>query len=208
MLLVDSGAQYQDGTTDITRTIALGPLTDEQRKVYTLVLKGHIDLQLLRFPDGASGTQLDAIARQPLWQAGLNYLHGTGHGVGAYLNVHEGPHQIRMEWKPTPLREGMTVTDEPGIYLEGRFGMRTENVLLIREVKEVREVREETEGRGFLCFETLTLCPIDTTPILPELLTQEEKDWLNAYHAEVYEKIAPHLNDEERQWLHEATRPL
>ncbi len=201
LLLVDSGAQYQDGTTDITRTIALGPLTDEQRKVYTLVLKGHIDLQMLHFPDGASGTQLDAIARQPLWQAGLNYLHGTGHGVGAYLNVHEGPHQIRMEWKPTPLRRGMTVTDEPGIYLEGRFGVRTENVLLIQEA-------EETECGRFLCFETLTLCPIDTAPILPEILTQAEKDWLNAYHADVYQKIAPHLNDEERQWLKEATSQI
>ncbi len=194
LLLVDSGAQYQDGTTDITRTIALGPLTDEQRKVYTLVLKGHIDLQLLHFPDGASGTQLDAIARAPLWKAGLNYLHGTGHGVGAYLNVHEGPHQIRMEWKPTPLRKGMTVTDEPGIYLEGRFGVRTENVLLVQEA-------EDTECGRFLCFETLTLCPIDTTPILPELLTQEEIDWLNNYHTEVYNKLAPHLNDEERDWL-------
>ena len=203
LLLVDSDAQYQDGTTDITRTIALGPLTDEQRKVYTLVLKGHIDLQMLHFPDGASGTQLDAIARQPLWQAGLNYLHGTGHGVGAYLNVHEGPHQIRMEWKPTPLRKGMTVTDEPGIYLEGRFGVRTENVLLI---KEVREVKEDL-GR-FLRFETLTLCPIDTTPILPELLSQEEKDWLNAYHAEVYNKLAPHLNDEERAWLAACTATI
>ena len=198
LLLVDSGAQYQDGTTDITRTIALGPLTDEQRKVYTLVLKGHIDLQLLHFPDGASGTQLDAVARAPLWRAGLNFLHGTGHGVGAYLNVHEGPHQIRMEWKPTPLRKGMTVTDEPGIYLEGRFGVRTENVLLVQEA-------EDTECGRFLCFETLTLCPIDTTPILPELLNKEEKDWLNAYHAEVYEKIAPHLNDEERLWLKKAT---
>jgi len=201
LLLVDSGAQYQDGTTDITRTIALGPLTDEQRKVYTLVLKGHIDLQLLHFPDGASGTQLDAIARAPLWLSGLNYLHGTGHGVGAYLNVHEGPHQIRMEWKPTPLRKGMTVTDEPGIYLEGRFGVRTENVLLVQEA-------EQTECGRFLCFETLTLCPIDKTPILPDLLTQEEKDWLNQYHAVVYEKIAPHLNSEERLWLQEATRPL
>ena len=117
-LLLDSGAQYQDGTTDITRTIALGALTEEQKKVYTLVLKGHIDLQLLHFPDGATGTQLDAIARQPLWQHGLNFMHGTGHGVGSYLNVHEGPHQIRMDWKPAPLRAGMTVTDEPGIYLE------------------------------------------------------------------------------------------
>ena len=199
LLLVDSGAQYQDGTTDITRTIALGPLTDEQRQVYTLVLKGHIDLQLLHFPDGASGTQLDSIARAPLWQAGLNYLHGTGHGVGSYLNVHEGPHQIRMEWMPAPLRKGMTVTDEPGIYLEGRFGVRTESVLLIREVKEVKD------NWHFLCFETLTLCPIDTTPILPDLLTKEEKDWLNQYHAMVYEKIAPHLNSDERLWLKEAT---
>lgn len=201
LLLVDSGAQYQDGTTDITRTIALGPLTDEQRKVYTLVLKGHIDLQMLHFPDGASGTQLDAIARQPLWQEGLNYLHGTGHGVGAYLNCHEGPHQIRMEWKSTPLRKGMTVTDEPGIYLEGRFGVRTENVLLIQEA-------EETECGRFLRFETLTLCPIDITPIIKELLTKEETDWLNQYHARVYNKLAPHLNNEERAWLQQSTRPL
>ena len=199
LLLVDSGAQYQDGTTDVTRTIALGPLTDEQRKVYTLVLKGHIDLQLLHFPDGAAGTQLDAIARRPLWQAGLNYLHGTGHGVGSYLNVHEGPHQIRMEWMPAPLRKGMTVTDEPGIYLEGRFGVRTENVLVIKGVDD---------NSQFMCFETLTLCPIDTTPILPELLSEEEIGWLNAYHAEVYKQLAPHLNDEERAWLQEATRPL
>ena len=198
LLLVDSGAQYQDGTTDITRTIALGPLTDEQRRVYTLVLKGHIDLQMLRFPDGATGTQLDAIARQPLWQAGLNYLHGTGHGVGSYLNVHEGPHQIRMEWMGTPLHQGMTVTDEPGIYLEGRFGVRTENVLLMREA-------EVTACGRFLRFETLTLCPIDTTPILPELLSREEVDWLNAYHEDVYNKLAPHLDDEERVWLREAT---
>lgn len=201
LLLVDSGTQYQDGTTDVTRTIALGPLTDEQRKVYTLVLKGHIDLQLLHFPDGAAGTQLDAIARRPLWLAGLNFLHGTGHGVGAYLNAHEGPHQIRMDWKPAPLRKGMTVTDEPGIYLEGRFGVRTENVLLVQEA-------EQTECGRFLCFETLTLCPVDTTPILPELLSQEETDWLNTYHKEVYNKLAPHLNDEERAWLQEATRPL
>ena len=199
LLLVDSGAQYQDGTTDVTRTIALGPLTDEQRKVYTLVLKGHIDLQLLHFPDGAAGTQLDTIARRPLWQAGLNYLHGTGHGVGSYLNVHEGPHQIRMEWMPAPLRKGMTVTDEPGIYLEGRFGVRTENVLVIKGVDD---------NSQFMCFETLTLCPIDTTPILPELLSEEEIGWLNAYHAEVYKQLAPHLNDEERAWLQEATRPL
>lgn len=201
LLLLDSGAQYQDGTTDITRTIALGSLTEEQRRVYTLVLKGHIDLQLLQFPDGASGTQLDAIARRPLWQAGLNYLHGTGHGVGSFLNVHEGPHQIRMEWKPTPLKAGMTVTDEPGIYLEGRFGVRIENTLLVVPAAE-------TECGRFLRFEPLTLCPIDTTPIIPELLSAEEKEWLNAYHQTVYERLSPYLDAEEQAWLRQATVPF
>lgn len=201
LLLLDSGAQYQDGTTDITRTIALGPLTEEQRRVYTLVLKGHIDLQLLQFPDGASGTQLDAIARRPLWQTGLNYLHGTGHGVGSFLNVHEGPHQIRMEWKPTPLKAGMTVTDEPGIYLEGRFGVRIENTLLVVPAAE-------TECGRFLRFEPLTLCPIDTTPIIPELLSAEEKEWLNAYHQTVYERLSPYLDAEEQAWLRRATMPF
>ena len=201
LLLVDSGAQYQDGTTDITRTIALGPLTDEQRLVYTLVLKGHIRLQLLRFPDGATGTQLDAIAREPLWLHGYNFLHGTGHGVGSYLNVHEGPHQIRMEWRPARLRAGMTVTDEPGIYLAGRFGVRIENMLLVRPA-------EETECGRFLCFETLTLCPIDKTPVLPQLLTLEEKDWLNRYHQRVLDTLAPHLDSDEQEWLRTACAPL
>ena len=171
LLLVDSGAQYLDGTTDITRTIALGPLTEEQRRVYTLVLKAHIALERAVFPDGASGTQIDAIAREPLWREGLNYLHGTGHGVGSYLNVHEGPHQIRMEWKPAPLRAGMTVTDEPGIYLAGRFGVRTENTLLIVP-------HAETECGRFLAFEPLTLCPIDREPIVAEMLTAGEREWL------------------------------
>ena len=201
LLLIDSGAQYLDGTTDITRTIALGPLTDEQRRVYTLVLKGHLRLQMLHFPDGASGTQLDAIARQPLWQAGLNYLHGTGHGVGSYLNVHEGPHQIRMEWKPAPLVAGMTVTDEPGIYLAGRFGVRIENTLLV--VPD-----QETECGRFLQFEPLTLCPIDKRPIVPELLTDEERQWLDDYHAMVYERLSPHLDASECAWLRQATQPL
>ena len=201
LLLLDSGAQYQDGTTDITRTIALGPLTDEERRVYTLVLKGHIQLQLLKFPDGASGTQLDAIARKDLWHEGLNFLHGTGHGVGSYLNVHEGPHQIRMEYKPTPLRAGMTVTDEPGIYLEGQFGVRIENILLIQPYKE-------TAFGRFLQFETLTLCPIDKAPIITAMLTPEEIQWLNDYHQRVYEQIAPHLDEPERIWLREATTPL
>ena len=201
LLLLDSGAQYQDGTTDITRTIALGPLTDEQRRVYTLVLKGHIDLQLLHFPDGATGTQLEAIARRPLWQAGLNYLHGTGHGVGSYLSVHEGPHQIRMEWKPTPLRAGMTVTDEPGIYLENRFGVRIENTLLIVSA-------EQTELGRFLTFEPLTLCPIDTAPVMPELLSAEETAWLNAYHQQVYDVLSPHLTADESDWLREVCQPI
>ena len=200
-LLLDSGAQYQDGTTDITRTIALGPVTAEQKRVYTLVLKGHIQLQLLKFPDGASGTQLDAIARKDLWKEGLNFLHGTGHGVGSYLNVHEGLHQIRMEYKPAPLRAGMTVTDEPGIYLEGQFGVRIENLLLIQPYRE-------TDFGRFLQFETLTLCPIDTTPIDASLLTKEEKEWLNDYHQMVYDRLSPYLDEADRQWLRDATGVL
>ncbi len=200
-LLLDSGAQYLDGTTDITRTVDLGPVTDEQRLVYTLVLKGHIGLELCRFPRGASGTQLDAIARKDLWRYGLNYLHGTGHGVGSYLNVHEGPHQIRMEYKPAPLVEGMTVTDEPGIYLPGLFGVRTENTLLIAPYKE-------TQFGRFLHFEPLTLCPIDTEPIILDMLTAEERDWLNAYHKTVYDRLSPHLDGEDLAWLTAACAPV
>lgn len=157
LILIDSGAQYLDGTTDITRTVALGPVTDEERLVYTLVLKGHIQLELCKFPRGASGTQLDALARKDMWAYGYNYLHGTGHGVGSYLNVHEGPHQIRMEYKPAPLVEGMTVTDEPGIYLPGRFGVRTENTLL------VVPYRETGFGR-FLQFERSRFAPSTPRP--------------------------------------------
>ena len=200
-LLLDSGAQYLDGTTDITRTIALGPLTDEQRRIYTLVLKGHIQIELCKFPSGTRGTQIDVLARQALWREGLNYLHGTGHGVGSYLNVHEGPHQIRMEWKPAPLVAGMTVTDEPGIYLAGRFGVRIENTLLVTPYRE-------TEFGQFLQFEPLTLCPIDTTPIIRELLSQEEIDWLNQYHEMVFEQLSPHLEADEREWLRAQTRLL
>ena len=196
LLLLDSGAQYLDGTTDVTRTIALGPLTDEMKKVYTLVLKGHIQIELCKFPSGASGTQIDALARQALWREGLNYLHGTGHGVGTYLNVHEGPHQIRMEWKPAPLVEGMTVTDEPGIYLAGKFGVRIENTLLVTPYKE-------TEFGKFLQFDSLTLCPIDKTPIIIEMLTPEELDWLNAYHQRVFDILSPHLAPDEVAWLRE-----
>lgn len=193
-LLLDSGAQYLDGTTDITRTIPLGPVTEEQKKVYTLVLKGHIQLELCKFPNHASGTQLDILARQAMWKEGLNYMHGTGHGVGSYLNVHEGPHQIRMEWKPAPLQAGMTVTDEPGLYLAGKFGVRIENTLLIKDFIE-------TEFGKFLQFESLTLCPIDLSCADLDMLTAEEKQWLNDYHEMVFEKLSPLLNDEEKEWL-------
>lgn len=201
LVLIDSGAQYQDGTTDITRTIALGPVTEEMKHVYTLVLKGHIQLELAKFPDGASGTQIDALSRECMWREGYNFLHGTGHGVGSYLNVHEGPHQIRMEWKPTPLRAGMTVTDEPGLYLKGKFGVRIENTLLIKDFVET------TFGK-FLQMESLTLCPIDTAPIDVDMLLLEEVEWLNAYHREVFEKLSPYLEDEEVGWLAKATKPL
>ena len=200
-LLLDSGAQYLDGTTDITRTIALGPLTDEMKKVYTLVLKGHIQIELCKFPSGSSGTQIDILARQAMWREGLNYLHGTGHGVGTYLNVHEGPHQFRMEWKPAPLVAGMTITDEPGIYLAGKFGVRIENTLLVVPYME-------TEFGKFLQFKSLTLCPIDKSPIVVEMLTREEIDWLNGYHQHVYDTLSPHLTSEENEWLRTACAPL
>ena len=200
-LLLDSGAQYLDGTTDVTRTIALGPITDEQKKIYTLVLKGHIQIELCKFPSGSSGTQLDILARKDMWREGLNYLHGTGHGVGTYLNVHEGPHQIRMDWKSAPLLAGMTVTDEPGIYLAGKFGVRIENTLLITPYIK-------TEYGQFLQFESLTLCPIDTTPIIIEMLSPEERQWLNDYHQMVYNRLAPYLTSEEQEWLLQATKPI
>lgn len=201
MILIDSGAQYQDGTTDITRTIALGPVSEKMKRIYTLVLKAHIQIALVKFPDGASGTQLDAVGRRCLWREGLNYLHGTGHGVGSYLSVHEGPHQIRMEWKPTPLRAGMTITDEPGIYLAGEFGVRIENTLLVTNYVQ-------TDFGKFLQMEPLTLCPIDTAPIEMELMTPEEKMWLNDYHRMVFEKLSPWLEEDDKNWLKEATKPL
>ena len=201
MLLLDSGAQYLDGTTDVTRTIALGPLTDEEKKIYTLVLKGHIQIELCKFPSGSSGTQIDILARKDMWREGLNYLHGTGHGVGTYLNVHEGPHQFRMEWKPAPLVAGMTITDEPGIYLAGRCGARIENTLLIVPYCE-------TEFGRFLQFEPLTLCPIDKAPIIVEMLLPEEIAWLNDYHQLVLDRLSPHLDADEKAWLQKACAPL
>ena len=201
LLLLDSGAQYQDGTTDITRTIALGPITEEMKHIYTLVLKAHIQLELAKFPDGVSGTQLDALGRECMWREGLNFLHGTGHGVGSYLSVHEGPHQIRMEYMPTPLRAGMTLTDEPGLYLAGKFGVRIENTVLLSDYMK-------TEFGKFLQIEPLTLCPIDTAPIDLTMLMPEELAWLNEYHAKVYAELAPYLDEDEKKWLENATKAI
>ncbi len=200
-LLLDSGAQYLDGTTDITRTIQLGNVTDLHRRVYTLVLKGHLSLQNLCFPRGAAGTQLDAVARVAMWREGMNFMHGTGHGVGSYLSVHEGPHQIRQEYRPAPMLEGMTVTDEPGLYLAGKFGVRIENTLLTVPYMT-------TEFGKFLRFEPLTLCPIDTRPIVVDMLSTEELGLLNAYHKMVYERLSPMLDEEHKAWLADKTRSL
>ena len=202
LLLIDSGAQYWDGTTDITRTIALSEPTAEEKHIYTLVLKGHIALSRLRFTAGASGTQLDLAARRAMWAEGYNFGHGTGHGVGSYLSVHEGPHQIRMNYMPAPIVAGMTVTDEPGLYLTGKFGVRTENVLLAVPYKE-------TEFGWFLTFEPLTLCPIDRCPIELSLLDETEVAWLNDYHKTVKDKLLPLLTDkEDKEWLVKATTPI
>ena len=201
LLLLDSGAQYLNGTTDITRTIALGPLTEEEKTDYTLVLKGHLQLQNAHFPAGTCGTQLDVLARSAMWKCGINYMHGTGHGIGHFLCVHEGPHQIRMNHVPTLLEPGMIVTDEPGIYKAGRHGIRIENTLLIVPA-------QTTEFGSFYKFEPLTLCPIDKKAIAVELMTDEELTWLNEYHQMVYERLNLSLSKEEQNWLKEATSPL
>ena len=198
---MDSGAQYLDGTTDITRTIALGPLTEEEKTDFTLVLKGHLQLQAAHFPAGTCGTQLDALARIAMWRTGINYLHGTGHGIGHFLCVHEGPHQVRMNHMPTLLVPGMLLTDEPGIYKAGRHGIRIENTLLIVPA-------QETEFGTFYKFEPLTLCPIDKEAIVVEMLTDEELAWFNEYHQFVFDRLCPYLNVEEQAWLKEATSPL
>ena len=194
LLLIDSGAQYLDGTTDITRTIALGEPTEQMRKDFTRVLKGTISLAKCKFPAGTRGSQLDILARKALWDCGLNYLHGTGHGIGHCLNVHEGPQSIRMEENSTVLKPGMVTSDEPGLYRAGEYGIRIENMILTRE-------DSKTEFGTFLGFETLTLCYIDTSLIIVPMLSVRERAWLNKYHQMVYEKLAPHLNDEEKAWL-------
>lgn len=200
-LLLDSGAQYLDGTTDITRTIALGELTEEEKTDYTLILKGHIDLAMAVFPEGTRGAQLDVLARMPIWQHHMNFLHGTGHGVGHFLNVHEGPQSIRMNENPVTLRPGMVTSNEPGVYKAGSHGIRTENLVL---------TVKDGEGMfgNYLKFETITLCPICKKGIIKEMLTTEETAWLDNYHQHVYEKLSPSLNEEEREWLKEACSKL
>jgi len=202
LYLVDSGAQYLDGTTDVTRTIAIGQPSDEMRDRFTRVLKGHIAIATTRFPTGTTGAQLDVLARHALWQAGLDFDHGTGHGVGSYLNVHEGPHSISKRQQTQDLRPGMVVSNEPGYYKTGAYGIRIENLLA------VRPAQVPGAERAMLEFETLTQAPIDRNAIQPDLLTEPEKAWLNAYHQRVYDALSPHLDDPTREWLDEATRPL
>ena len=202
LLLCDVGSQYRDGTTDMTRTIPLGPLTEQMKRDYTLVLKGWINLGRVHFPRGTYGSQLDVLSRAPMWEYGINFLHGTGHGVGSYLNCHEGPHQFRMNYMPQPLYPTMTITDEPGIYIEGSHGVRHENTMLVVEDKE-----GVTFG-PYYKFEPLTLCPIFTSPIVTKMLDDDEKKWFNDYQQLVYEKLAPHLDDEHREWLKEICAPI
>lgn len=200
-LLLDSGAQYLDGTTDITRTIALGELTEEEKTDYTLILKGHIALAMAKFPVGTRGAQLDVLARMPIWQRGMNFLHGTGHGVGHFLNVHEGPQSIRMNENPVTLQLGMLTSNEPGVYKAGSHGVRTENLVLVVPAGEGM-------FGNYLQFETVTLCPICKKGIIKELLTKEEIEWFDKYHQTVYEKLSPSLNKEELEWLKEKTNSL
>lgn len=201
LLLLDSGAQYLDGTTDLTRTIPLGKLTEEEKRDYTLVLKGMLHIMNIQFPEGTCGTQLDVLARQFMWKEGINYLHGTGHGIGSFLCVHEGPHQIRMNHVPTPLQPGMIITDEPGIYKAGSHGIRIENTLLIVPA-------QETDFGRFFKFEALTLCPIQKEAICLDMMNNEEKGWLNNYHAEVYRRLSPLLDEEHREWLEQQCAPI
>lgn len=224
LLLIDSGGQYLDGTTDITRTIPLGPLTWEMQRDYTLVLKGWIRLGSAVFPKGTCGTQLDAFAREAMWKYGINYLHGTGHGVGQFMSVHEAIdlHQFRMQWRPTPLLPGMTITDEPGIYIEGSHGVRHEDTMLVvnaqfsstgKAIQPGANPYDGGDAQGvtfgpYFAFEHLTLCPILTSPILVDMLTEEEREWFNNYQKTVYERLAPRLNEEEKAWLKEVVKPV
>lgn len=201
LLLIDSGAQYFDGTTDITRTVAVGPLTEQMKKDYTLVLKGHIAIATAIYPQGTRGSQLDILARKALWNEGLNYLHGTGHGIGHFLNVHEGPQNIRLNENPTTLQIGMVTSNEPGLYRDGEYGIRLENLVATK--------KEMTTNFGdFYSFETLTLCPFDTRPIVKELLTKEEIEWFNNYHKMVFDELSPLLDTNEKEWLKNKTHAI
>ncbi|WP_066889575.1 aminopeptidase P family protein [Clostridium nigeriense] len=202
MFLVDSGAQYLDGTTDITRTFILGPITEEEKRDYTLVLKGHIALSLAKFLRGTTGINLDILARRPLWNYGIDYKCGTGHGVGFFLNVHEGPQGIRPEGNTVALEPGMILTNEPGVYKEGKHGIRTENTLIVEKDFESEEFGE------FYKFRTISYCPIDLQGVNVEMLSSEEKDWLNNYHNMVFEKLSPYLNEEEKEFLNTQTRKI
>lgn len=205
LLLVDSGAQYLYGTTDITRTIAVGPLTEEMKHHYTMVLRANLNLARIRFMKGCAGANLDILARAPFWEEGLNFNHGTGHGIGYFLNVHEGPqsfhYSLGRKSTSTPLEAGMVITDEPGIYIEGKYGIRIENDLLCRE-------DITNEYGSFMSFEVLTLCPIDLRPVNTDELTAAEKKELNRYHAQVYSKLSPYLNADETEWLRKATKEI
>jgi Xaa-Pro aminopeptidase len=201
ILLVDSGGQYFNGTTDITRTISVGLPSEFQKKDFTLILKGHISLALAKFPSGTKGYQLDILARRALWDNGLNYGHGTGHGVGFCLNVHEGPQNISPSANNTIIEPGMLISNEPALYREGEYGIRTENLILCYE-------DEETEFGQFLRFETMSLCIIDKSLIEVSLLSRIEINWLNSYHSEVFDKLSPYLNKEESVWLKEKTGPI
>ncbi len=201
LLLIDSGAQYLDGTTDITRTICLGDPTQQERSDFTLVMKGHIALARAVFPEGTCGTQLDALARQYLWQHGLSYLHGTGHGVGHFLNVHEGPQSVRLNYVPAPLTPGMITSNEPGLYRAGIHGIRCENLVLCVPALD-------TEFGRFYKFETLTLFPFDTRLFATEMMTESELEWVNQYNARVYEELSPALDPEAREWLAAKTQAI
>ena len=201
-LLIDSGGQYKDGTTDITRTVAVGELTKQMKSDYTNVLKGHIAIATTIYPEGTRGSQLDAFARKALWDNCITYWHGTGHGIGHFLNVHEGPQNIRLEENPTILQLGMVTSNEPGVYRANQYGIRIENLVVTHEY-------QKTEDFGtFYDFETITLCPIDTKPILKKLLTKKEIKWFNKYHKMVYKKLKNHLSKEEKAWLKNKTAPI
>lgn len=201
LLLVDSGGQYIDGTTDITRTFVLGECSEEVKEHFTLVLKGMLSLSMIKFMHGVTGTNLDILARKPVWSRGIDYKCGTGHGVGFLLNVHEGPHSIRWQYNPQVLESGMTVTNEPGVYIQGSHGIRLENELIVRNA-------EKTDFGQFMVFETMTYAPLDLDGVVIELLNEEEKEFLNNYHQIVFEKISPFLSEEEKKWLKEYTRKI